>query len=92
MPRSTTETCSGFNKLIVSLLTHAHTLSLASHTLCREEGSGHAASIELSPRQKLDMTNQIHAVRRSHPLSWSSSYVTTCLADVSILLSYRYVS
>ena len=31
-------------------------ISLASHTLRREEVSGHAASIELSPRQKLDVT------------------------------------
>ena len=47
--------------------------SLASHTLRRrEEGSGHAATIELSPRQKLVVTNQIRALRRSHPLSWST--------------------
>ena len=55
--------------------------SLASHTLRRErpEGSGHAATIELSPRQKLDVTNQkldvtnqIRALRGSHPLSWST--------------------
>ena len=62
--------------------------SLASHTLRRaEERSGHAATIKLSPRQKLDVTNQIRALRRSHLLSWSNNYVTTCLADVSILLS-----
>ena len=59
--------------------------SLASHTL-RRERSGHAATIELLPRQKLALTNQIHALRRLHPLSWSSNYVV-CLADVSILLS-----
>ena len=29
------------------------TISLASHTLLREEGSGQAATIELSPWQKL---------------------------------------
>ena len=46
--------------------------SLASHTLCREEGSGHAATIELSPWQKLDVTNQNCTLRRSHPLSWST--------------------
>ena len=28
-------------------------LSLASHTLCREEGSGHAATTELSPRNAI---------------------------------------
>ena len=42
------------------------------HPSQREEGSGHAATIELSPRQKLDVTNQIRAPRRSHqtlPLS-----------------------
>ena len=44
----------------------------ASHTLHREEGSGHAVTIELSPRQKLDVTNQICTLRRSHPLSWST--------------------
>ena len=38
--------------------------SLASHTLRREEGSGHTATIELSPQQKLDVTNQIHTVDR----------------------------
>ena len=46
--------------------------SLASHTLCREEGSGHTAIIELSPQQKLGVTNQIRTVCRSHPLSWST--------------------
>ena len=34
--------------------------------------SGHTATIELSPRQKLDLTNQICALRRLHPLSWST--------------------
>ena len=46
-------------------------VSLASHTLCREEEAGHTATIELSPWHKLDVTKQIHALRRSHPLSWS---------------------
>ena len=46
--------------------------SLTSYTLRREEGSGHAATIELSPRQKLDVTNQIHALRKSDLLSWST--------------------
>ena len=41
---------------------------IASHTLFREEGSGHAATIELSPQQKLDVTNQIRDLCRSHPL------------------------
>ena len=35
--------------------------------------SGHAATIELSPWQKLDVTNQICALRRSHLLSWSTT-------------------
>ena len=69
-----------------------HTLShflssLASHTLHREEGSGQATTIELLPQQKLAVTEEICAVYRSHLLSRSSNYVTTCLADVSILLS-----
>ena len=37
-------------------------ISLASHTLHREEGSEHAATIELSPQQKLAVTNEIHAL------------------------------
>ena len=38
----------------------------------QREGSCHAVTIELSPQQKLDMTNQILALCRSHPLSWST--------------------
>ena len=37
------------------------------------------------------VTNEIHALRRLHPLSWSSVYVTKCLVDISILLSNRTV-
>ena len=37
--------------------------------------------------QKLAMTNQIHALCRSHPLSWGNNYITMCLVDVSMLLS-----
>ena len=47
-----------------------HHSYLASHTLCRERK---AATTELSPQQKLDVANQIHALHRSHPLSWSTS-------------------
>ena len=47
---------------------------------------GHAATIELSPRQKLDVTNQIRALHGLHLLPWSNNYATTCLVDVSILL------
>ena len=43
--------------------------SLTSHTL---QGSGHAATIELSPRQKLGVTNEIRTLRRLNPLSWNS--------------------
>ena len=64
--------------------------SLASHTLHREEGFGHAATIELLP-WKLPVTNEICALRRLHPLSWSSNYITMCSADVSILSSNRAV-
>ena len=68
-------------------LLHVHTSSsLASYTLHREEESGHAATIEFSPRQKLAVTNEICTVCSLHPLSWSSNYVS-CLADVSMLLS-----
>ena len=38
------------------------------HPSQREEGSGHTATIELLPRQKLDVTNQIHALRSSEGL------------------------
>ena len=44
------------------------THSLASNTL-QERGT---ATIELLPRKKLDLTNQIHTLRRLHPLSWST--------------------
>ena len=57
------------------------------HSLQSEEGSGHATTIELLPQQKPAVTNEIHRLCRLHPLSWSSNYVTMCLADVSILLS-----
>ena len=52
-------------------------------SLHREEGSGHTATIESLPWQKLAVTNEIRALQRLHPLPWSSSYVTTYLADVS---------
>ena len=46
--------------------------SCKPHPSQREEVSGHTATIELSPQQKLDVTNQIRALRRLHPLSWST--------------------
>ena len=61
---------------------------LTSHTLHREVRSGPTASIESLPWQKLDVTNQIRTLRGSHPLSWSSNYITF-LADVSITLSLK---
>ena len=63
----------GVSKLNVLLEASAKiATSLASHTLCREDGSGHTVTNELLPRQKLDATNQIRALRRSHLLSWST--------------------
>ena len=50
-----------------------------------KEGSGHIATMELSPQQKLDVANQIRTCR-SHPLSWST-ITSSVKADVSILLS-----
>ena len=79
--------------LLNSRISGAIQYSLASHTLrMREEGSGHAATIELSPWQKLDVTNQIHALHRPHPLSrstitskrierMSASYYLTAMCD-----------
>ena len=40
--------------------------SLTSHTLHREEGSGHTATIELSPWQKLAATNEIRTLCKLH--------------------------
>ena len=47
----------------------------------KEEGSGHAAAIELSPRQKLAVTNEIHTFASD---VIGSNYVTMCLVDVRI--------
>ena len=55
--------------------------SLASHTLRRKRGR------IWSRCNHRVVTNEICALHRLHPLSWSSDYVTMCLADVSILLS-----
>ena len=62
--------------------------SLASHTLHREEGSRHTTTIELSPQQKLDVTNQIHAFSRSHSLSSSSYYGTVFRCQYLIIYCY----
>ena len=66
------------------------------HPSQREEGSGHSAIGELSPRQKLDGINQIRALRRLHWLSWSTitscfqwmsaSYYLTAMVDICIPL------
>ena len=42
------------------------------------ERKGHAATIELSPQQKLAVTNEIRTLLRMHP------FLTMCLVDVSI--------
>ena len=55
----TTNNNQGMKVTVTSKQEHNDTkvgCSLASHTLRREEGSGHATTIELSPRQKLDVT------------------------------------
>ena len=56
--------------------------SLASHTLHRErKGLVTLQPIGLLPWQKLDVTNQICALCRSHPLSWST--ITSCVQEMS---------
>ena len=50
-----------------------------------EGGSGHAATIELSPRQKHDVTNQIHALCRYASICCHGEQLRhTCSADVRI--------
>ena len=78
--RSVGRTVSVYHTLPYSAIL-CHTILHFGHTLHREEGSGHAATVELSPRQKLAVNNEICALYRSHRLSWSSNYVTTCLAN-----------
>ena len=56
--------------LIVGVINMTWRYTLPSHTLCREEGSGHATTIELPQ---------------------SSSYVTKCFVDVSILFYSSFV-
>ena len=73
----------------MKLTKHEPYLILASHTFRREERSGQAVTIKLSPQQKLAVTNEICTVRRLHLLSWSSSYLRV-LVDVSILLSAMF--
>ena len=43
------------------------TTSLASHTLHTEEGSGHAANIELLPQQKLNYRLALFVARICYP-------------------------
>ena len=52
-------------------------------SLQREEGPGHAATINLSLWQKPAVTNEIRALLGLHALSWRSNYIT-CLADANI--------
>jgi len=42
--------------------------SLTSHTLCREEGSGHTGIIELSPRKTI-IEHSCKIIRCWHPLN-----------------------
>ena len=59
---------------------------ILSTGIVSQERSGHTATIEWLPWQKLAVTNEIHTLHRLHLLSWSSSYVMY-LANVSILWS-----
>ena len=73
-------TTSHKNVLNVALLHESHDQTVWSHKatpLHREEESGHAATIVLSPQQKLVLTNEIHTLHRSHLLSQSSSCIIT---------------
>ena len=59
--------------------------SLASHILHREEGTGHVATVELLPRQKLDVTDHIALFIdhiRGHGVA---SYYLTMLFDIAFL-------
>ena len=46
-----------------------------------KEGSGYTATMESSPRQELDVANQIPTCRRSYPLSWST--ITSSVKQMS---------
>ena len=58
--------------------------SLASHPLHRERK---AATIEMSPQQKLDVTNQIHALHRCRGVQLRHNV----FSGVSILVPNCYV-
>ena len=47
------------------------------HPSQREEGSGPTVTTKLPPRQKIGVTNEIQALHRLHPLSWSSNNITS---------------
>ena len=66
-------------------------ISHASHTLHREEGSGHTATIELSPQQKLDATNQICSYCRSHPLLSLRHMFSRCQHLITCIYCHNHV-
>ena len=78
-------------EIINCLCMHALCESCKPHPSQREEESGYAATIELSPRQKLDVTNQIRGLLECICCHGVQLRHTTSLADVSILLPNRYV-
>ena len=47
------------------------------HPSQREEGSGPTVTTKLPPQQKIGVTNEIQALHRLHPLSWSSNNITS---------------
>ena len=57
---------------------------ILSTGIVSQERSGHTATIERLPWQKLAVTNEIDTLHRLHLLSWSSNHVMY-LANVSIL-------
>ena len=61
---------------VILIIAHHVYLSRKPHPSQREEVSGHATHTELSPWQKSTVTNEIHALCRLHPLSWSFNYVS----------------
>lgn len=78
--------------VLVFISSHGCSWSHKPHPSLRKERSGHAATIKLLLRQKLDVTSQNCTLHRFCSMSYSSSYVTMCLADVGILLFNSAVS
>ena len=57
-------------------------LSLASHTLCKERMSLVMLQPSSCSQGRIAVTNQIRALRRSHPLSWSK-ITSQCVQQMS---------